>query len=293
MSNKLVVLRCPSCSAEVSGPGTCEYCGAEIVREASTETAREAATETADVPAWVDEARAFMRSGKKIMAIKVVRHHTGIGLREAKDLVESGDLDDPARASRLPEGNPEPLSNAGCFPAAALVATPAGHVSISRLVPGDEVMSWVDGEYRVARVSAVLAHGSARVSRVRFAAGLGVLDTTGAHTVLTSRGWARVSRLAPGDELIAPNGMRRAVASIEATTDLVTVYNLHTTGPHNFIVDGVVAHNFTTLRRMRTAFHRMFRDPFLGRRLGRRFVGRALLAIAASGSRSPRRPTPS
>jgi large subunit ribosomal protein L7/L12 len=35
-----------------------------------------------------DEVRALMRRGLKIQAIKLVRERTGLGLKEAKDLVE-------------------------------------------------------------------------------------------------------------------------------------------------------------------------------------------------------------
>ena len=38
---------------------------------------------------WEREAISHLQSGNKIMAIKVVREATGLGLRESKDLVES------------------------------------------------------------------------------------------------------------------------------------------------------------------------------------------------------------
>jgi ribosomal protein L7/L12 len=43
-------------------------------------------------PPWELEAKALCATGKKINAIKVVRENTGLGLKEAKDLVESWDL---------------------------------------------------------------------------------------------------------------------------------------------------------------------------------------------------------
>ena len=46
------------------------------------------------------------------------------------------------------------------------------------------------------------------------------------------------------------------------TGALEPVFNLHTTGPHNFIAEGVLAHNFTELRWLRTWAHRLFVDPF-------------------------------
>jgi hypothetical protein len=38
---------------------------------------------------WEKEARAELKAGNKIMAIKIVREGTGLGLLEAKNLVES------------------------------------------------------------------------------------------------------------------------------------------------------------------------------------------------------------
>ena len=44
---------------------------------------------TTDLPPDVErEARGLANSGKKIAAIKLVREHTGLGLKEAKDLVD-------------------------------------------------------------------------------------------------------------------------------------------------------------------------------------------------------------
>jgi hypothetical protein len=41
------------------------------------------------VSAWEGEARRFAARGEAIEAIKLVREKTGLGLKEAKDLVES------------------------------------------------------------------------------------------------------------------------------------------------------------------------------------------------------------
>lgn len=38
---------------------------------------------------WEKEAFSHLQAGNKIMAIKIVREATGLGLRESKDLVES------------------------------------------------------------------------------------------------------------------------------------------------------------------------------------------------------------
>jgi hypothetical protein len=61
--------------------------------------------------------------------------------------------------------------------------------------------------------------------------------------------------------LIQPNG---PVDIINITTDPKPepFYNLHTTGEHNFTVDGMVVHNFTTLWTVRTWIDRSFIGPF-------------------------------
>lgn len=44
-------------------------------------------------PEWETEAREQMAAGNKIMAIKIAREGTGLGLKDAKDLVESWELE--------------------------------------------------------------------------------------------------------------------------------------------------------------------------------------------------------
>lgn len=69
---------CRCCKARISDEAaTCPACG-------QPEPARGAPWE-----AWHAEARALTAAGKKINAIKLVREKTGLGLKEAKDLVES------------------------------------------------------------------------------------------------------------------------------------------------------------------------------------------------------------
>jgi hypothetical protein len=65
--------------------------------------------------------------------------------------------------------------------------------------------------------------------------------------------------LREGDSIIiADNGTIAfsRVASVTSSTNREPVYNLVTEGEHNFIVGGVVAHNFTVLRRTRVLAHR-------------------------------------
>ena len=260
MSGHLIVLHCPACGAKVPGPGTCEYCGA-VVQEPTPEQPSAAPAP----PAWAEEVQGLIESGQKIAAIRAVRHHTGLGLREAKELVESGDFGDPERASQLPAGNPEPVPEASCFPASARIDTPGGRVAISQLRAGDPVFGWRPTGRVLTRVTAVITHERARIWRIDLASSAG-LQTTRHHTFLTGRGWIRTDRLRSGDVLVAITGRPRTVVGVAATAEVAPVYNLHTAGPHSFAVDGVVAHNFTHLRRTRTLLHRLFLDRLRLRR---------------------------
>jgi len=67
--------------------GTCRCCKAPVSSEASTCPHCGQPNPFSD--GWVGEARKELAQGKVINAIKVVREATGMGLKEAKDLVES------------------------------------------------------------------------------------------------------------------------------------------------------------------------------------------------------------
>lgn len=259
----MIVLRCPSCHAIISGPGTCEYCGAEV-KQAEERSGEERAGN--QVHGWVMEARELVAAGRKIEAILMVRWHTEMGLREAKDLVESGDLDDPVRAQKLPPGKAGPLPETTCFPATAMVATPRGDVSIAQLDRGDDVWGW-DRRAGLCRcrVTARLVHEAARLWRIGLDGG-GEIMTTRGHSFLSARGWLRTERLAAGDAILTAGDAPRVVVQVAPAEIVTRVYNLHTSGPHTFLVDGVVAHNFTHLRSLRTLVHRLLLDPARARR---------------------------
>jgi hypothetical protein len=91
------------------------------------------------------------------------------------------------------------------------------------------------------------------------------LRTTAHHSFKTDSGWKRASQLQAGDTLLRvdDSGECRLVRIEAITTEAPEpVFNLHTTGPHNFIAEGVLAHNFTELRWLRTWAHRLVVDPF-------------------------------
>ena len=159
-------------------------------------------------------------------------------------------------------------SGSGCFPAAARVLTATGYRPISDIEPGDLVVSYApDGGTTLRPVTRKLVHGSCTIQRVVLTDGA-PLRATANHKVLTARGWLQVKDLRPGDELVRVEG-RSTVGEVEAEATPEPVYNLYTAGEHTFVVEGVVVHNFTHLRVLRTWMHRWWVDPRAAAGLGR------------------------
>lgn len=150
--------------------------------------------------------------------------------------------------------SPAEAPKAACFPASAKVLTPRGYRSIASLEVGDTVVS---GKMRAETVTKKLVHSPTEVFCVGIAGRAEPLRTTRHHTFLTKRGWLRADQMRVGDELVGPNAGRVVRFGVQAAEP---VYNLHTTGDHTFVVEGVVAHNFTEFRGLRTAWHQLFVD---------------------------------
>lgn len=166
---------------------------------------------------------------------------------------------------------PESL-NAACFPANALLYTANGYAAIGDLDVGDGILSWHKGCSRlVPRVVTSKREFGLAVTLDIYVGGLpGPICTTAHHSFLTGAGWKRAGRLRDGEVLVhvTPQGLasRKFVESVVCRRDPESVFNVHTAGEHNFVVGGIVAHNFTVLRGLRTILHRAFIDPFIGAR---------------------------
>jgi hypothetical protein len=145
-----------------------------------------------------------------------------------------------------------------CFPAHTKILTPSGEREIASLRVGDRVCSWSPHGLTVQTVTALRVRGMGEVVKVGFAQGLPLLVTRH-HTVHTARGWRRVGELRTGDQLTSSDGSARIVNDI-VSIGREPVFGLRTTGEHTFIAEGLVAHNFTELRRLRTLLHRLFID---------------------------------
>jgi hypothetical protein len=158
-----------------------------------------------------------------------------------------------------------------CFPGTARVQTATGTRPIAEIEQGDLIVSYCsDGTTTLRPVTRKLAHKKCIIHRVVLSQGA-PLRATENHRVLTGRGWLMLRDLRPGDKLVRTNG-DSVVVEIQAELTPEPVYNLFTAGEHNFVVEGVVVHNFTNFRVVRTLMHRVFVDPFVVGNLPERIV---------------------
>jgi len=146
------------------------------------------------------------------------------------------------------------------------ILTPAGHRELGDIEPGDTVFS-VDSAGQIVRATVThkKSYAPSSITRIVLTGEVCDLRTTAHHSFMTDAGWRRAGQLEPGDTLIqvdACGASRLQRIQSIALEDPEPVFNLHTTGPHNFIVEGVLAHNFTELRWLRSWACRLFVDPF-------------------------------
>jgi hypothetical protein len=167
-----------------------------------------------------------------------------------------------ASADNQRRPNVQPSAGSGCFVGTSLIWTPNGDRPIQEIVVGDSVLSWQTNTRSlvVRRVKKVLVHRSQPIWTLRLDGRIGTIRTTACHTVLTAGGWVKVDRLTVGDHILQVGGSGLEIKGITGPSSEEDVYNLHTRVEHNFIVDGVIAHNFTVLRRTRTLLHRLVFD---------------------------------
>ena len=160
----------------------------------------------------------------------------------------------------------------GCFPAGTLILTPLGQTAIEDLRLGDSVVSYKDGTksiqpvLRIKRLplrTIVLIHIRGRAKPIR---------TTRSHSFSTERGWITAIALQAGDQVhvVDTDNIRCAeINFVESTLESCDVYSLTTASTHTFVAEGMVAHNFTYLRTLRTFLYRHLLDAALIRNIAR------------------------
>ncbi|MEA2837627.1 MAG: hypothetical protein QOD89_2177 [Bradyrhizobium sp.] len=145
-----------------------------------------------------------------------------------------------------------------CFPGDTKILTPTGPIRIDALNAGDKILSWSEASRQLVTcaIKKVKIHGAKTIVRIDLSDG-GSVRATSSHTIRTQDSWKRIDHLVQGDCIVRASGDNARVLRISLTGDKLPVFNLTTQGEHNFIAEGIVAHNFTVLRRTRSALHRM------------------------------------
>lgn len=183
---------------------------------------------------------------------------------ESQQRARMGHFYDPVKddylgyKSGLPEGQ-----NPGCFPGSVTISTPDGGKRIDVVKPGQIVIAYDRNRRKLVEsvVKKVLVHRAESIYEVIYQNGKEPLRVTRNHTVLTQRGWKTVESLRSTDVLLIVHDnepMQTRVVDINNTLEKEPVYNLITKGEHTFIAGGVIVHNFTVLRTVRTMAYRLY-----------------------------------
>ena len=140
-----------------------------------------------------------------------------------------------------------------CFTADTLISTPKGERKISTIKRGDKIISYAEnGKKKIEYVKNAIMYPPAKVWDFILSNKTKV-SATDHHTMLTTKGWKKFGDLKVGEsKLICPDTGKHLTIKNKTNPRRELVYNLHTTGSHNFIANGLIAHNFTFARKFRS-----------------------------------------
>ena len=145
-----------------------------------------------------------------------------------------------------------------CFTKDSKVLTPSGPKDISKLRVGEKVLSIINGKTCIESIKKVIEYAPHVVYDYKLSNN-DVISATEHHTILTENGWKQLKNIPTGSEIIIFDDHTKSNKTVtieqKGNKRREPVYNLHTSGAHNFIVNGVIAHNFTFARKLRSTFH--------------------------------------
>lgn len=136
-----------------------------------------------------------------------------------------------------------------CFPASAELITLTGRKNISEITQGEKVLTWdiSSDSLMFTEVMWRACHGDRNIFEICLLNGKKI-RTTPNHTFLCNRGWLRADELKTGDRLINQDKCFSEVYNCKITEDHEPVFSIITYKTNTFLVDGIVAHNFTEFR---------------------------------------------
>jgi len=142
----------------------------------------------------------------------------------------------------------------GCFTANTMISTPSGEKPIINMKKGDKVISFVNGKRTVETVKSRIVYPAQPVWDFELSNG-NVVSATDHHTMLTDDGWKKFGDIIVGKDKIICSDGKSVIVKHKKNPRIELVYNLTTTGCHNFIANGLVAHNYTFARKFRSVLH--------------------------------------
>jgi len=186
------------------------------------------------------------------LALAQGRGGDAIMMQHAKDMQLKGLPQRPANWDQMTEDEKRAHARGkGCFTANTMIETPDGEKKISKIKKGDKIISYENGKKTVEFVKSTIIYPPSIVRDFELSNGT-VVSSTDHHTMLTTNGWVKFGSITVGStKLVLPNGESSTVIH-KSNSRRELVYNLKTTGPHNFIANGLVAHNYTFARKFRS-----------------------------------------
>ena len=158
----------------------------------------------------------------------------------------------PKSPSEMTEEERQAILAKGCFTANTMIQTPDGEKEISRIKKGDKIISYEDGKKTVEFVKSTITYPPSIVWDFELSNGT-VVSSTEHHTMLTTDGWMKFGDIVVGTtKLVLINEKNSVTVLHKSNSRRELVYNLKTTGSHNFIANGLVAHNYTFARKFRS-----------------------------------------
>jgi hypothetical protein len=160
---------------------------------------------------------------------------------------------------RVTKYGPSRGRSSGCFPSTARVLTPTGWREIGTLQAGDLIMSFCLKRKALVCRSVIrrIDRGVSEMWAIQTDSHGSAITVTKGHSFLTQRGWVWTRNLRPGDTLVvagAPDRVTTKIANVCSTEEYVPTHNLRTEGECNFIVENLIAHNFSFLRTLRRGY---------------------------------------
>lgn len=152
--------------------------------------------------------------------------------------------------------------NGSCFPAGTQVLTPTGYREIEAFKPGDLIETLDNGTRTIQTVTKRLKFSASQLIELGIEND-GTLKSTYWHSLSTQRGWVPAGKMRVGDQVHCIRDgkcLKLEVKQITTSKTSCEVFNLVTTGPHTYVVEGIVVHNFTFFRTIRTILHQLLLD---------------------------------